>query len=63
MDQFQKLFQLITHYKYGIITCMILAKSIELYNDTTYNKQFHGIYIIIIYLYMFYINILIYISK
>ncbi|KAL6613289.1 hypothetical protein U3516DRAFT_343785 [Neocallimastix sp. 'constans'] len=40
MDQFQKLFQFITHYNYGIITCKILAKSIELYNDASYNNQF-----------------------
>jgi len=42
MDLFKKLFQFITHYNYGIITCKILAKSIELYNDEVYNKQFHG---------------------
>ena len=42
MDQFQKLFQFITHYNYGIITCKILAKSIELYNDASYNNQFQG---------------------
>jgi len=41
MDLFQKLFEFITHYNYGIITCKILAKSIELYNDASYSSQFH----------------------
>jgi len=45
MDLFQKLFEFITHYNYGIITCKILAKSIELYNDASYSSQFHGIFI------------------